>query len=662
MPELLGYQFDRTYAGAIERYRQVSTIAARDAIPTGKRWEGMLCYVTGENKDYQLRGGLTNSDWEEVAVGGGNLFDISVNDSDDITEGIVNLFMDSTEQAKLGYITITQAVDLDQLESDVAALGSGITFKGTWSPSGGSFPGGGSASIGDLYISDDSGTIDSVSFASGDGIIATTNSASTSTYSGNWAKTESVSDVTSVVGLTGAISKSALLAALNVQDGATDDLTGSEIRALLTGTLGSAEWETQLTTENVMDIIGGGLGGTQTRITVSYDDPNGRLDFVVEAPILVYADLATAIAAQGSQSDTQIIEFTDGSAFTGVTSGRVWARYLGTTNADETDYRIISKEEAVSQTAPIPLKYADDTALFAGQGNQITNYIYEVTDGSGFTGVSSGAIWVKYLGTTVGDETDYIIISKAVNSGGGDLLAANNLSDVASAATAFGNIKQAATTSATGVVELATTAEVNTGTDTTRAITPDALANSDLQTKVDGIEANADVTDATNVDAAGATMNTDTDVSSNSWVLDEDNMASDSATKVPTQQSVKAYVDNKTESISVFGSDLDTALEVGEKELLFCLFDFTLVTYWIGALTEVPTGAALTVDLKKNGVSITSTPASIDAGEATSLTGTAPVLTTTSFSKGDIISRNITNIGATAAGKGLQIVLEIIKT
>ena len=63
------------------------------------------------------------------------------------------------------------------------------------------------------------------------------------------------------------------------------------------------------------------------------------------------------------------------------------------------------------------------------------------------------------------------------------------------------------------------------------------------KTKLDGIETAADVTDATNVNAAGATMNTDTDVSSNSWVLDEDNMASDDATKVPTQQSVKAYVD-----------------------------------------------------------------------------------------------------------------------
>jgi hypothetical protein len=62
--------------------------------------------------------------------------------------------------------------------------------------------------------------------------------------------------------------------------------------------------------------------------------------------------------------------------------------------------------------------------------------------------------------------------------------------------------------------------------------------------KLDGIEALADVTDATNVDAAGAVMNSDTSTASMSFVVDEDNMASDSATKVPTQQSVKHYIDN----------------------------------------------------------------------------------------------------------------------
>lgn len=43
--------------------------------------------------------------------------------------------------------------------------------------------------------------------------------------------------------------------------------------------------------------------------------------------------------------------------------------------------------------------------------------------------------------------------------------------------------------------------------------------------------------------ASDATLNTDADISSNTWVLDEDNMVSNSNTKVPTQQSVKAYAD-----------------------------------------------------------------------------------------------------------------------
>lgn len=74
------------------------------------------------------------------------------------------------------------------------------------------------------------------------------------------------------------------------------------------------------------------------------------------------------------------------------------------------------------------------------------------------------------------------------------------------------------------------------------------------KTKLAGIEALADVTDATNVDAAGAVMNSDTSTAAMSFVVDEDNMASDSATKVPTQQSVKAYVDT---SIVAGGSYTD---------------------------------------------------------------------------------------------------------
>jgi len=56
------------------------------------------------------------------------------------------------------------------------------------------------------------------------------------------------------------------------------------------------------------------------------------------------------------------------------------------------------------------------------------------------------------------------------------LLKTANLSDVANAATAFTNIKQAATTTATGVVELATVTEAEARTDATRAVTPAGLA------------------------------------------------------------------------------------------------------------------------------------------------------------------------------------------
>ncbi|ULF49680.1 hypothetical protein PSCSP1f_00025 [Prochlorococcus phage P-SCSP1f] len=61
-------------------------------------------------------------------------------------------------------------------------------------------------------------------------------------------------------------------------------------------------------------------------------------------------------------------------------------------------------------------------------------------------------------------------------------------------------------------------------------------------TKLNAIEASADVTDATNVDAAGAVMNSDTSTAAMQFVIDEDTFGSNLDTKVPTQQSVKAYI------------------------------------------------------------------------------------------------------------------------
>ena len=79
----------------------------------------------------------------------------------------------------------------------------------------------------------------------------------------------------------------------------------------------------------------------------------------------------------------------------------------------------------------------------------------------------------------------------------------------------------AASTTAAGVVELATTAETTTGTDALRVVTPDGLH------------------DMTSL--AGA-----------AWMLDEDAMGTNSATKVASQQSIKAYV---TSSIAAVPSN-----------------------------------------------------------------------------------------------------------
>lgn len=126
---------------------------------------------------------------------------------------------------------------------------------------------------------------------------------------------------------------------------------------------------------------------------------------------------------------------------------------------------------------------------------------------------------------------------------------------------------------------------------------------------------------------------------------------------------LKTYFDTqyKTDTQSFAISDLTTALATGDVHVGYATYNFTITSFWIGAKTA-PTISSLVVDVKKNGTSITSTKAGIDATELTSLTGTAPVLTTTSFTKGDLITANIYQVGSGETGRGLQLYLEIIKT
>ncbi len=103
-------------------------------------------------------------------------------------------------------------------------------------------------------------------------------------------------------------------------------------------------------------------------------------------------------------------------------------------------------------------------------------------------------------------------------------------------------------------------------------------------TKLSNIEASADVTDATNVADAGAVMESDTTTASMSFVVDEDNMASNLATKVPTQQSVKAYVDTQIGGENTLAEDDDVNItSPGDASLL--LYDTGTSTWRDAALS-----------------------------------------------------------------------------
>lgn len=125
-------------------------------------------------------------------------------DMENMVEGANNKILSVAERNKLAFLTVTQGVDLDQMESDIAALANGMTFQGDWDASGGSFPS--SADTGFLYVVNVGGTVDGVVFEIGDKLIATTDGASTSTYANNWTKTDATDAVQTVNGQTGAVS------------------------------------------------------------------------------------------------------------------------------------------------------------------------------------------------------------------------------------------------------------------------------------------------------------------------------------------------------------------------------------------------------------------------------------------------------------------------
>ena len=129
-------------------------------------------------------------------------------------------------------------------------------------------------------------------------------------------------------------------------------------------------------------------------------------------------------------------------------------------------------------------------------------------------------------------------------------------------------------------------------------------------------------------------------------VIDEDGMDSDSATRLPTQQSVKAYVDNK-----VTGSDLDFTTDGGET-LNIELESETLTIAGGSNLTSSGSGNEVSIALDATVSGLTSVSSStLTDGTASLNSGSMSGLVDVTMS-GDMTSGTITNAEFTVDASG----------
>ena len=109
---------------------------------------------------------------------------------------------------------------------------------------------------------------------------------------------------------------------------------------------------------------------------------------------------------------------------------------------------------------------------------------------------------------------------------------------------------------------------------------------------------------------------------SGSAVLDEDNMASDSATKLATQQSIKAYVDNQIDT------DMDVNITSDSGSVAIVMDSETLTIAGGSNITTAATGNTVTVTLASSVATTSGTET------FTNKTFTSPTINTHTFSSG----------------------------
>lgn len=110
-------------------------------------------------------------------------------------------------------------------------------------------------------------------------------------------------------------------------------------------------------------------------------------------------------------------------------------------------------------------------------------------------------------------------------------------------------------------------------------------------------------------------------------------------------------------------SDATTAITTGtNKSSMVMPYAGDFVDVWAGLRVAQASGSTFTVDVNKNGTTILSTKVTIDNTELNSLTAAvARVISVASFAKGDVVSVDVDQVGASGA-MGLSVILQTRRT
>ena len=298
-----------------------------------------------------------------------------------------------------------------------------------------------------------------------------------------------------------------------------------------------------LTQEQVEDFVGGMLDGTETLITVSYDDTDGNIDFVVDNDLANYSNTNSAFITLASLSGGTGVTYNNGTGAISIgqavgTSDNVTFNNL-VLDGNLTVNGTTTAVESTTVTINDPMvRYADNNT-----GNSVDFGFYgkyvqsSTTKFGGLVWDASQSDKFRLFHGLQTEPTTTVDISATGHTVG----------------TLIANLEGNVTGNVTGNVS------GSSGSTTGNAATATALASAQNFSLTGDVTASAVSFDGSGAVALATTIASGAvDFAMIADTIDEDNMASDSATKIPTQQSVKAYVDSQ-----LTAQDLDFQADSG---------------------------------------------------------------------------------------------------